>query len=94
VKCARKCYLRDARAATKNLVKFIADIMGKNTLHLLLTSFDEADELGPYFWTLLRLLTDEVDDIDAWYVFMATKSDVSMLDRVSEKRTSFALPNE
>jgi hypothetical protein len=69
-------------------------VMGKNTLHLLLTSFDEANELGPYFWTLLRLLTDEVDYMDAWYVFMATKSDVSMLDRVSEKSTSFALLNE
>jgi hypothetical protein len=68
--------------------------MGKNTLHLLLTSFDEADELGPYFWTLLRLLTDEVDHIDAWYVFMATKSVVSMFHPVTEKSTSFALHNE
>jgi hypothetical protein len=94
VKCARNCYRRDARAATKALVKFIADVMGKNTMHLLLTSFDEADELGPYFWTLLRLLTDEVDHIDAWYVFMATKSVVSMFHPVSEKSTSFALLNE
>jgi hypothetical protein len=84
---ARKIYKLHISNATDALVKFLATIDSGESA-LCVTYFDEADELGLHFWVLLRLLSNQDELTAMWYVFMATKSNVTYFNPIVEKSES------
>jgi hypothetical protein len=83
---ARKIYNRRANESTDNLVKFVQKHLPAT---VLVTYFDEADELQSLFWVLLRLLSNQPERTAMWYVFMATKSSVSYFNPITAKSEFF-----
>ena len=78
---ASKIYKRLV-TSTRDLAEFVKKIHPST---VLVTYFDEADELGTLFWVLLRLLSNQPEHIPMWYVFMATKSSVIYFNPTAAK---------
>jgi hypothetical protein len=85
---AKRIYNRHAKAQTEALVAFVTSC---HPGAVLVTYFDEADELDTLFWVLLRLLSNQDECTPMWYIFMATKSSVSYFNPIAEKSEFYVL---
>lgn len=78
---AKTLYGHHAKEATEELDKFVRE---HHSGAVLVTYFDEADELDTLFWVLLRLLGSQDECTRMWYIFLATKSSVNLFNPIAE----------
>lgn len=73
---AKRYYNEYVKQPTEDLVKFVTNLSPQRP-PLLVTYFDEAQDLQLLFWILLRILGNQDNSTSMWYVFLGTKSSVS-----------------
>jgi hypothetical protein len=76
---AKEIYQKHAKEATEALVKFLRT---RHPQPVVVTYFDEADGLDTLFWVLLRLLSNQSEFMEMWYVFMATKASINYFNPI------------
>jgi len=70
-------YKHYAQKATEDLATFASSLTPQKPV--VVTYFDEADELKVSFWILLRLIIKQAEKTCMWYVFVGTELDISLL---------------
>lgn len=60
---------------------------------VVVTYFDEADGLDTLFWVLLRLLSNQDEFTEMWYIFMATKASINYFNPATENSEFCVLPS-
>ncbi|KAK2463806.1 hypothetical protein APHAL10511_004111 [Amanita phalloides] len=85
-------YKRDAKKATKKLMKFLSRVLRKKQISVMY--FDEAQDLDMQFCVFLRIVQHQLPSTKMWYAFMGTKSSVSYYGPAREDLHSLRLKSE